>query len=144
MQLVIGNSQDIISKSQIIRRNVFVEEQNIPQELDLDGLDGQSKHALATENGSLVATARLYSSDGRHSVLARVAVMKEYRKKGIASKIINALISHSKESGFITIEIHAHEYLKEYYEKIGFQFIQNVEIVGEHQLIEMQLKLKNP
>ncbi len=69
--------------------------------------------------------------------------MKEYRKNGIATKVINALISHAMDSGFCTIEIHAHEYLKEYYEKFGFHFIQDVEIVGKHQLIEMKLKLKN-
>ncbi|RXJ69331.1 GNAT family N-acetyltransferase [Halarcobacter ebronensis] len=141
MQLVVGKTTDIISKSQIIRRRVFFEEQNIPLELDLDGLDEYSSHALITENGLLIATARLYSPDGKHSILARVAVVKEYRKNGIAPKVINALIAHAKESGYSTIEIHAHEYLKKYYEKFGFEFIQNVEIVGEHQLIEMQLKL---
>ncbi len=141
MEVTIGNSADIIKNSQIIRRKVFVDEQGIPLELDLDGLDERSSHALATDNGSLIATARLYSSNGKHSVMARVAVFEEYRGKGTATKIINSLISHAKNSGFSTIEIHAHEYLKKYYEKFGFCFIKNVEVVGEHQLIEMELQL---
>ncbi len=73
--------------------------------------------------------------------MARVAVTEEYRGNKIAVKIINVLISHAKKSGYSTIEIHAHEHLKKYYEKFGFYFIQNVEVVGKHQLIEMQLQL---
>jgi len=142
MELTIGNNPDIIKKSQIIRNKVFVEEQGIPLELDLDGLDEQSSHALATDNDLLVATARLYSSNGQHSVIARVAVIKEYRGNGIAAKIVTALISHAKKLGFCSIEIHAHEYLKKYYEKFGFCFIKKVEVVGVYQLIEMQLQLK--
>ncbi|GAL31257.1 hypothetical protein JCM19239_3155 [Vibrio variabilis] len=40
-----------------------------------------------------------------------------------------------------SIEIHAHSYLRDYYERFGFEFIQEVEIVGEHQLIEMRYQL---
>jgi predicted GNAT family N-acyltransferase len=141
MKLTIGNSPDIILKSQSVRHQIFVNEQDIPQKIDLDGLDEHSSHALVTENSALVGTARLYSYDGRNCVLARVAVTKEYRGDGVATKMINAMICHAKKSGFSTMEIHAHEYLKEYYEKFGFHFIQNVEMVGKHQLIEMQLNI---
>lgn len=143
MNLIIGNNPELISKSQSIRHEVFVVEQCIPQELDLDGIDDISFHALVLDNNALVATARLSKRKNKHAVLARVAVVKKYRGMGIAAKVINGLISYARHVGVCSIEIHAHKYLQNYYEKFGFKFIRDVEIVGEHQLIEMQCKISS-
>lgn len=138
MKVTIGNNPEIISKAQSIRYQVFVVEQGIPQELDIDGLDYISHHALVTDGRSLVATARLYMNEVGHSVMARVAVIEEYRGSGVASKVVEALMTHAYQRGAATIEIHAHKYLRSYYEKFGFKFVREVEVVGGHQLIEMR------
>jgi predicted GNAT family N-acyltransferase len=143
MELVIGNSAALISKSQAIRNQVFVIEQGIPLDLDLDGLDEQSYHALVTDNNSFVATARLTIVEDKNAVMARVAVLKEYRGSGIATKLINALLSYAREINIDSIEIHAHEYLRGYYENFGFKYIKKAEVVGEHQLIEMHYKVES-
>ena len=143
MELVIGNSAELISKSQAIRNQVFVIEQGIPLELDLDGLDERSHHALVTDNNALVAAARLTVVEGKNAVMARIAVIKEYRSSGIATKVINALFSYAREMNLDSIEIHAHEYLREFYENLGFKYIKKAEVVGEHQLIEMHYKVES-
>ncbi len=140
MEITIGNSSDIISKAQSIRYQVFTLEQNIPQHLDTDGLDAISHHALATDGNSLVATARLHINEVGHSVMARVAVIKEYRGSGVASKVVKELLNLAHKLGVSTVEIHAHEYLRNFYEKFGFQFIRKAEVVGDHQLIEMRFQ----
>ena len=138
MNITIGNTVDIITQAQSIRHQVFVIEQNIPQELDLDGLDEESSHALVTNEGVLVATARLSMTDNGCAVMARVAVIKEYRGAGVASNVINALISHARQTEVRAIEIHAHAYLRNYDEHFGFEYVREVEIVGKHPLIEMR------
>lgn len=138
MEVTIGNGKELIQQAQAIRYQVFTLEQHIPQELDLDGLDEDSLHALVSEQGKPIATARLKVNQDGSSVMARVAVSEESRGLGIASKLVSALIEHAKNIGVRSIEIHAHSYLRSYYEKFGFKFIQEVEVVGEHQLIEMQ------
>lgn len=130
------------SKAQAIRYQVFTVEQQIPRELDLDGLDEGSIHALVEDKDALVATARLTIKEGGSSVMARVAVTEPYRGMGIASKVVQALMDYARNDGVSSIEIHAHGYLRNYYEKFGFEFIREVEIVGEHQLIEMQYHIK--
>ncbi|MDV6251223.1 GNAT family N-acetyltransferase [Vibrio sp. EA2] len=142
MEIITGNSPEIIQEVQAIRYQVFTVEQQIPRELDLDGLDGCSVHALVTEKDSSVATARLTINDDGSSVMARVAVTEPYRGMGIASKVVQALMDYARNDGVSSIEIHAHGYLQRYYEKFGFEFIREVEIVGEHQLIEMQYHIE--
>ncbi|MBU0912723.1 MAG: GNAT family N-acetyltransferase [Gammaproteobacteria bacterium] len=138
MNVTIGNDSGLIKLAQAIRYQVFTLEQRIPTELDLDGLDEESIHALVTEQGEPIATARLTVKEDGSSIMARVAVMEAYRGGGVASKVIQALVVHAQNIGVESIEIHAHAYLGSYYERLGFDFIKKVEIVGEHQLIEMR------
>lgn len=141
MKVTVSQKSEVIKQGQEIRYQVFTVEQSIPTELDLDGLDNQSFHALVTDHDSPIATARLTVHEDCSATMARVAVDKAYRGKGIASKVVSALQQHAKSIGVSSIEIHAHEYLRAYYEKLGFEFIEEVEIVGEHQLIAMEQKL---
>ena len=141
MEVSIGNDPELIRLAQGIRYQVFTCEQRIPEELDLDGLDETSFHALATEQGEPIATARLTLKENGASTLARVSVSEAYRSAGAASAVVRALMQHAQEIGATSIELHAHSHLKGYYEKFGFEFIKEVEIVGEHQLIEMRRQL---
>ena len=141
MELHIGNDRELIRLAQGIRHQVFTREQRIPAELDLDGLDEASLHALATEQGEPIATARLTVKEDGSSTMARVAVSEVYRGAGVASAVVQALLQHAQNIGVTSIELHAHSHLKGYYEKFGFEFIKEVEIVGEHQLIEMRRQL---
>jgi len=138
MNVAIGNGSDLIRLAQAIRYQVFTIEQRIATELDLDGLDEVSIHALVTEQGEPIATARLTVKEDGSSIIARVAVMESYRGGGVASTVIQALVVHAQNIGVESIEIHAHAYLRSYYERFGFEFIKEVEVVGEHQLIEMR------
>ncbi|MGC9402793.1 GNAT family N-acetyltransferase [Vibrio genomosp. F10 str. 9ZC157] len=141
MEVTLGKSVEFIERAQAIRYQVFTVEQSIPNELDFDGLDSVAEHALVTEANQCVATARLVVNANGSSVMARVAVLQAYRGRGIASIVVNKLIEYAKSQGVSSIEIHAHSYLRSYYEKLGFDFIQEVEMVGEHQLIEMRNQL---
>lgn len=136
--VTIGNDSELIEQAKAIRYQVFTLEQNIPTDLDLDGLDDVSIHILVKDGNKPVATARLTTKENGCSVMSRVAVSKEYRGSGIGSTVIKALLEHAKTSGLVSIEIHAHGHLRNYYERFGFEFIKEVEIVGEHQLIEMR------
>ncbi|MGD9950054.1 MAG: GNAT family N-acetyltransferase [Desulfobulbus sp.] len=143
MKISIGNCPELINNSKKIRNEVFVNEQGIPIELDLDGLDDHSYHALAQIGTNVVGTARLTISGNNKAVLARVAVTKDHRGSGIARHLIRSILSYAKVLKVEIIEIHAHQHLKNFYESFGFDYIQDVEVVGEHQLIEMHLNFKN-
>lgn len=143
MKIIVSKDPESIKISQEIRNEVFVQEQGIPLHLDLDGLDSQSYHSIAYENDIAIGVARLALVEDNNSVMARVAIKQKYRGKGIASKLVNSLIAKAKELKINSIEIHAHEYLRKYYETFGFQYIKEVEVVGEHQLIQMCLTKLN-
>ncbi|WP_047044867.1 GNAT family N-acetyltransferase [Vibrio mexicanus] len=141
MKQQIGSTPDIIERAHAIRYEVFVDEQQIPLELDLDGKDQRSIHALLTDGENLVATARLTVDVNQQATLARVAVTKPYRGRGIASDVVTLMMNYAQEHGVQAVSIHAHEYLRTFYEGFGFDFVSDSEQVGEHRLIEMKCTL---
>ncbi|WP_336406937.1 GNAT family N-acetyltransferase [Gallaecimonas mangrovi] len=50
-----------------------------------------------------------------------------------------ALLAHARQLAAVSVELHAHQYLKDYYQAFGFRYVRDVEVVGGHQLIEMQM-----
>ena len=135
----VSQSLESIQESQIIRNEVFFEEQGIPIELDKDGRDIQSYHMLAFINNQVVGSARLTPIENKKAVLSRVAAKKEFRGFGIASKLVKISISQAEKLKVHSIEITPHEYLKEFYETFGFKYIKKAGVVSGHRLIKMEI-----
>ena len=99
-----------------IRYKVFVGEQNVPVELEIDGLDDEAKHALAFVDGVPIGTGRILS-DGH---IGRVAVLKDYRSLGIGKSIMKELIKWAQnmnlEKAWLSSQWHAHSF----YLDLGF------------------------
>src|SRR5512139_927614 len=76
-----------------IRTAVFVVEQGVPADLEMDGRDGECAHALAeSAAGDPVGTGRLMP-DGR---IGRMAVLAAWRGKGVGAAILDALMAEAK------------------------------------------------
>jgi len=99
-----------------IRYEVFVDEQNVPKELEIDGLDGKAKHVLTFVDDVPIGTGRILS-DGH---IGRVAVLKNYRGLGIGKSIMKELIKcaqdMSLEKVWLSSQWHAHSF----YLDLGF------------------------
>ena len=106
-----------------IRFPVFVTEQKVPQDHELDENDKISYHAVLYENETPVACGRLYYTD-KTAHIGRVAVLKEYRRKGYATivckKLMDIAISSNKAD---IITLGAQKYIVELYKKLGFKVV---------------------
>ncbi len=99
-----------------IRKDVFIIEQKVPEDLEWDGLDPEAKHVLAKNGKEMIGTGRVFS-DGH---IGRVAVTKDYRGKGIGKKIMNKLIELAKSEGLNEVLVSSQCSAAGFYKKIGF------------------------
>jgi predicted GNAT family N-acyltransferase len=137
IKIEIGQDKEFISNSQKLRDEVFFKEQNIPTELDLDGWDEKSYHSIATVDSIIVGVARLAVHNSQKAVLSRVAVLPDYRGNGIASKLVNSLLDKAYDLNIKNIDIYPHDYLRKFYESLGFKYVESADKVASHQLIKM-------
>jgi predicted GNAT family N-acyltransferase len=100
-----------------VRRRVFVEEQNVPEELEWDGEDARSRHVVALAgDGTPVGTGRLL----RDGHIGRMAVLREWRGRGVGSAILARLLRLAAEAGHPLARLHAQTHAVRFYEKQGF------------------------
>ena len=99
-----------------VRRTVFIEEQNVPEELEWDEFDESSAHFLVTIKDQAIACARL-KDDGQ---IGRMAVLAEYRNRGIGYQLLQYVIQYAAKNEFKKLYLHAQLDAIAFYEKQGF------------------------
>jgi len=100
-----------------IRREVFIQEQQVPEELEWDEFDETAQHIIALDkHHQAVATGRI-KADGH---IGRMAVLKSYRQQGIGSEILLALLDVAKQQNLNSVYLHAQVNAIQFYEKQGF------------------------
>jgi predicted GNAT family N-acyltransferase len=106
-----------------IRHAVFVEEQGIPAELEIDAYDPIAEHALAFVDGQCVATARIYldEQDPCKAKIGRMAVLKDFRGQGIGTALLGEAIRAGMMQGASVFEIHAQQSAASFYAKLQFK-----------------------
>jgi predicted GNAT family N-acyltransferase len=101
---------------------VFVREQGVPAEIELDRDDGKAIHFLALISGNAVGTARVVLRRGGAKI-GRMAVLKSYRGKGVGTKLLQWAIEAAKRKRARGIYLHAQVSVIGFYEAAGFRAV---------------------
>ncbi len=100
-----------------IREAVFVVEQNVPVELEWDGVDQHCVHVIAYANErKAVGTGRL-RRDGH---IGRLAVLASWRGRGAGSSLLLKLVAIATARGTSPIALNAQTHAQAFYERFGF------------------------
>jgi predicted GNAT family N-acyltransferase len=108
-----------------IRIRVFVREQGVPAEIELDSDDQQAVHFVACNEKRAVGTARLVMHHG-NAKIGRMAVLKTHRRKQIGRRLLRRAISTAKKHGARKIYLHAQVAVIPFYESAGFRCVGRV------------------
>ncbi|HEY9879734.1 MAG TPA: GNAT family N-acetyltransferase [Leptolyngbyaceae cyanobacterium] len=100
-----------------IRYEVFVQEQHVPAEIEVDRWDPLCIHVLAHHQGQAVGTGRLLP-DGH---IGRVAVRRPMRYQGIGRLIMERLLQAAIDKGHPQVELSAQCHAINFYQKLGFR-----------------------
>jgi predicted GNAT family N-acyltransferase len=103
-----------------LRTDVFVDEQNVPVEVIMDGLDRGSVHVAALdEAGGVIGTGRLILQEPVPRI-SRMVVVKSWRSAGVGGKILGKLCDVAKQRGFGEVMLHSQTHASPFYFKHGF------------------------
>lgn len=103
-----------------LRETIFVQEQNIPIELENDELDSSAKHFLLLENSMQIGVARVVKN-GKIAIIGRVGVLKNFRKTGAGTFLIKEIIEYCKSENYKKIVLGSQEHAVGFYSKLGFK-----------------------
>ncbi|WP_151772810.1 GNAT family N-acetyltransferase [Streptomyces abyssomicinicus] len=114
-----------------VRKEVFVAEQNVPEEIEYDALDAHAVHVLAVrEDGVPLGTGRLLfgevaakktGGDPAVGSLGRLAVLREARGLGVGVALVRAIEEAARERGLSVVDLGAQVHATGFYERLGYQ-----------------------
>jgi predicted GNAT family N-acyltransferase len=104
-----------------VRMRVFVAEQQIPAEEELDEADATATHAIALCQGLVIGTGRMVRRNGSTAQIGRMAVDQSFRRRGVGSQILAYLEGEARVQGMDRCILHAQEYVKAFYAAHGYQ-----------------------
>jgi predicted GNAT family N-acyltransferase len=113
-----------ISDCLALRMEVFVKEQNVPVDEEMDDMDDQSVHLIARDSdGVPVGTARVYEA-GDIGKIGRVCVVKSHRGTGLGARLIEACIQEISTRPHLKLaKLGAQNHAIKFYEKLAFSVV---------------------
>ena len=99
-----------------VRNQVFVKEQSVTVELEIDGFDENAIHVLAWDNKNVIGTGRMLP-DGH---MGRICVIKSYRGIGIGRFIVRNLIDTAEKMNFLKVWLASQCRVTGFYRELGF------------------------
>jgi predicted GNAT family N-acyltransferase len=123
---------DDLPAAYALRLDVFVAEQGVPVELELDELDADADHAVAMDGDRTVGTGRLVNgrvgpdlglepgTPGTVGTIGRMAVASDVRGAGLGRELLDVLVDRARALGLPAVELHAQVQATAFYERAGF------------------------
>ena len=102
-----------------LRRAVFVQEQGVPLDEELDDRDADALHLVALDGADVVGTCRLLD-DGDALKLGRMAVAARARRRGIAGRLLEEAEARARARGLARIRLSSQIGARMVYERAGY------------------------
>ena len=122
VDLKMGSWAELQSLASPLRTEVFVNEQEIPPELEWDELDATALHAVVVNKlGQAVATGRLLQPQPQVAQIGRMAVSKPLRGGHLGQMVVESFIEMARKRGDKTVILHAQCSAEGFYRRLGFK-----------------------
>ncbi|HET7626762.1 MAG TPA: GNAT family N-acetyltransferase [Bacillales bacterium] len=102
-----------------VRRKVFIEEQRVPEELELDEFEDSAVHFVAYEDGVPVGAGRFRQVD-RCGKVERICVLASHRKKGFGEAVMKAIETYASAERLDGLKLNAQTQAASFYERLGY------------------------
>jgi len=124
-----------------VRREVFIDEQGVPEGIEMDGRDDEAVHFVATDDGDPVGAARLREVEPGVGKVERVAVVADRRGEGLGRDLMRRLESTAANRGIDALVMHAQTHVEAFYERLGYETTSDVFEEAGIDHVEMEKEL---
>ncbi|MFA9557262.1 GNAT family N-acetyltransferase [Evansella sp. AB-rgal1] len=125
MDAVIVTTKEQLEDAYTVRRTVFIEEQGVPEEIEIDSHEKDSIHFVVYDGDLAVGAGRLRFVDG-YGKAERVCVMKEYRKKGVGYLLMKKMEEKALGEGKHELKLNAQTHAEAFYNRIGYETVSDL------------------
>lgn len=122
MTIKLISNQEELNQAYHIRKVVFVDEQHVPIELEIDEFEEEAMHFLYLEENLAVGASRLRFIN-HVGKLERICILPAYRGKGYSKQLIQAMEEEAMKQSIHEVVLHAQVQVIPLYESVGYEIV---------------------
>jgi predicted GNAT family N-acyltransferase len=120
MNVVLATNEQQLKDAYSVRLKVFVEEQQVPPEEEIDQYEKIATHFVVYDGTTPIGAGRLRQLDDFGKV-ERICIDKEYRAKGIGKLLMDAVEKEARQQGMHSYKLNAQLQAVPFYQKLGYK-----------------------
>jgi len=117
----VADGEDDREAALTVRREVFIEEQGVSEDVEMDGKEDEAVHFLAIADDDPVGTARLREVEPGVGKVERVAVVADHRGEGVGRDLMERLEAEADDRGIDRLVMHAQTRVEAFYDRLGYE-----------------------
>lgn len=122
MKLKLVTDEQELKEAYRVRKVVFVDEQKVPEEEEIDHLEEESTHFVLWDSNDPIGAGRFRVVDG-YGKVERICVLKEKRKGGAGKVIMDGIEEYAKSRGLKKLKLNAQTHAIPFYSKLGYEVV---------------------
>lgn len=122
MEVRIVKTEQELADAFEVRRTVFVGEQNVPEEEEIDQHESEAVHFVLYSEGTAAGAGRFRILDGIGKV-ERICVLKESRNSGAGVAVMNKIEDYAKSQGISSLKLNAQTHAISFYSRLGYETV---------------------
>jgi predicted GNAT family N-acyltransferase len=128
MEVVFGKKHDLslYNDAISIRKKVFVEEQRVPEEEEVDQFEQEAIHFVLYDSEKPIGAGRFRMLADGIGKIERICVLQDYRNRGAGRLIMESIEQFAKEKGVPKVKLNAQTHAESFYQKLGYETVSDV------------------
>ncbi|CAH2713449.1 putative N-acetyltransferase YjcF [Neobacillus rhizosphaerae] len=122
MTVKVVENQTELEEAYSVRKKVFIDEQNVPLEEEIDQFEDEATHFIMYHDGSPIGAGRFRFVDG-YGKVERICVLKEVRKTGAGKAIMNGIENYARELEIHKLKLNAQTHAIPFYAGLGYEVV---------------------
>jgi len=123
MKFIIVQNQQQLEEAFLIRKKVFVEEQNVSLEEEIDQYEEDATHFLLYSDQDQPIGAGRFRVIDEFGKVERICVLTEQRGTGAGKHIMESIEAYAHEAGINKLKLNAQTHAIPFYEKLGYEIV---------------------
>ncbi|WP_141432766.1 GNAT family N-acetyltransferase [Bacillus sp. 03113] len=122
MEVIIVKNDQELNDAFLIRKKVFIDEQNVPTEIEIDEFENSSVHFVLYNEKVPCGAGRLRVFPS-YAKVERICILPSNRKGGSGKAIMNKIEEYAKEQNISILKLNAQSHAIPFYKKLGYEII---------------------
>lgn len=124
MHVKLGQDEALWRDALFVRRTVFIDEQGVSEEEEIDAFEQESVHFVIYDDDKPIAAGRFRTIDGIGKI-ERICVLPTYRGRGIGKRIMEAIEQYAKQH-VTKVKLNAQTHAEPFYKQLGYETVSDV------------------